>query len=121
MKKKYSLFIGRYQPLHKGHITLIRKVLDEGKNVCIALRDTPIQESDPYSVAERIVMVEKVFKKEIADGSVVVMGIPDIEEVCYGRRVGWGIRELQLDKETEKISATAIRESVNKEDRGSGI
>lgn len=107
---KYSLFIGRYQPLHKGHITLIRKVLDEGKNVCIALRDTPISNTDPYSIAERTVMVEKVFKEEIISKKIIVISIPDIEEVCYGRRVGWGIRELELDKETEAISATAIRE-----------
>ena len=40
MAKKYSLFIGRYQPLHAGHINLIRVVLNEGKNVLVALRDT---------------------------------------------------------------------------------
>ena len=46
---KYSLFIGRYQPLHEGHKKLIQKVLDEGKNVLVALRDTPISLTDPYT------------------------------------------------------------------------
>ena len=50
----HSLFIGRYQPLHGGHIKLIRKVLDEeGKPVIVALRDTPIDESNPFTIKER--------------------------------------------------------------------
>ena len=102
---KYSLFIGRYQPLHEGHIKLIRSVLDEGKNVCVALRDTPISDTDPYTVEQRMEM----FAKDLPEVKVIV--IPDIEEVCYGRNVGWGIREIRLDKETESISATKIREN----------
>ena len=101
---KHSLFIGRYQPLHEGHIKLIQSVLDEGKNVCVALRDTPISETDPYSIAERKEMFRRAF-----DDRVRVISIPDIEEVCYGRKVGWGIREIRLDEATENISATKIR------------
>jgi cytidyltransferase-like protein len=107
---KYSLFIGRYQPLHEGHIKLIRTVLDEGKNVLVALRDVEDKTNDPYSVAERMVMFEKEFPEEIASKQMVVIGTPDIEEVCYGRKVGWGMREIVLDAETQAISATKIRE-----------
>ncbi len=111
--QKYSLFIGRYQPLHKGHITLIRKVLDEGKNVCIALRDTPISDTDPYSIEKRTKMFGKEFRKEIEECKVKVITIPDIEEVCYGRKVGWGIRQISLSEEIEKISATEIRDNLD--------
>ena len=111
---KYSLFIGRYQPLHTGQIALIIKVLDEDKNVCVALRDTPIQETDPYSVKERTKMFEKEFSKEIKGKRLVIIVIPDIEEVCYGRKVGWGIRQIKLDEETERISATKIRNEIKK-------
>ena len=106
---RYSLFIGRYQPLHEGHIKLIQTVLDEGKNVCVALRDTEKSESDPYSVTERIVMFHEAFPDEIDSGRMRVIHIPDIEEVCYGRKVGWGIRQIELAPEIEKISATEIR------------
>lgn len=102
--KRYSLFIGRYQPLHDGHVKLIRKVLNEGKNVLVALRNTDIDENNPYSIEQRMEM----FKEEFGD-SVKVIVIPDISEVCYGRKVGWGIREVRLDEETEAINATAIR------------
>jgi len=112
-KKVYSLFIGRYAPLHRGHETLMRHVLDEGKNVLVALRDTPISDSDPFSLAQRHDQFGQVFEKEIADGRVKVVSIPDIEDVCYGRKVGWGIRQIKLDEDTEAISATKIREQMN--------
>ena len=35
--KKYSLFIGRWQPLHDGHLWLINQRLKEGKNVCLTI------------------------------------------------------------------------------------
>jgi len=104
-KDEYSLFIGRYQPLHEGHIKLIDSVLEEGKKVVVALRDTPIRSTDPYTTYER----KEMFREEFGD-QVKVIVIPDIEEVCYGRKVGWGIREIRLDEETESISATKIRE-----------
>lgn len=103
----YSYFIGRYQPLHEGHKKLIQKVLDEGKSVCVALRDTPIQKSDPYTTYER----KQMFKKEFGD-KIKIIVIPDVKEVCYGRKVGWGIREIRLDEKTEEISATKIRERI---------
>ena len=104
-KKSYSFFIGRFQPLHEGHIKLIQTVLDEGKNVCVGLKDTPLSETDPYTLSQRAEM----FAERLPQVKVIV--VPNIDEVCYGRKVGWGIREIRLDEETEKISATAIRES----------
>jgi len=105
--KPKSMFIGRYQPLHDGHIKLIQKVLDEGRDVVVALRDTPISPNNPFTLAERRAMFEKAFGNRIQ-----VVAIPDIAEVCYGRGVGWGVREIRLDAETEAISATAIRQKT---------
>lgn len=102
---KYSLFIGRWQPLHKGHMTLFDQVRKEGKKILIGIRDTEISESNPFSVAERMAMI----KEQVPDAEVVV--IPDIEEVVYGRGVGYGIREIRLSAEIEDISATKIRGS----------
>lgn len=104
------MFIGRFQPLHEGHIKLIKTVLQEGKNVCIAVRDTEIDENNPYTLLERHKMIVKAFRKEWNRGQLRCTVIPDIEEICYGRKVGWGIREIRLDKDIESISATKIRE-----------
>jgi len=112
-----SMFIGRYQPLHEGHIKLMKAVLDEGKNIIIALRDTPIQETDPYNVEERINMIKEVFTDAVVypeKGRIVICAIPDMSEVVFGRGVGWGVRQIKLDKETEKISATKIRKNMKR-------
>ena len=111
---KYSLFIGRYQPLHEGHIKLIRSVLDEGKNVLVAIRDTSIDEENPYSLMDRRKMFRKEFEKELKERRMKIRRIPDIEEVCYGRKVGWGIREIRLDETTESISGSEIRKCGEK-------
>lgn len=104
-----SLFIGRYQPLHQGHIKLIRTVLDEGKKVCVAIKATAIDENNPYSYADRFEMFYKEFSHEIKTKKIEIIHLPDVSEVCHGRNVGWKVREIKLDAETEAISATNIR------------
>jgi cytidyltransferase-like protein len=99
-----SLVIGRFQPFHDGHYALVQTLLDEGKDVVVAIRDTPFNEDNPYSVFERRQMIHHA----LGDGVETVV-IPDIEEVIYGRKVGWKIREIILDESTQGISATAIR------------
>lgn len=105
---KSSLFVGRWQPFHKGHKTLIESVLKKGKPVVIAIRDTEIDHKNPYSVYERWTKIQEILKDY---GSLVkIVTIPDIDEICYGRDVGYDIRRIDLDSKLEKISGTAIRE-----------
>lgn len=105
--RKYSLFIGRWQPPHEGHRQLIQKVLDEGNDILIACRLTEIDEDDPHTFKERKRLLRKMFPDK---DRVKIIPIPDIKEVCYGRKVGWGIRRIRLGKYLEKISAFKIRE-----------
>ncbi len=105
--KPASLFIGRYQPFHEGHKKLIETVMKEGKPVIIAIRDTEISKKNPYTVTERWTMIQRALKKY--SSLVKIVAIPDIDEVCYGRDVGYLIRRIDLDGETENISATKIR------------
>lgn len=103
---KYSLYPGRFQPFHSGHKAIVQTLLDEGKNVCVGLRDTPISETDPYTIEERTRMIQEAFP------DIKVITLPDIEEIVYGRRVGYQIRQLRLNDELEAISATKIREGL---------
>jgi cytidyltransferase-like protein len=95
-----SLVIGRFQPFHDGHYALVQTLLDEGKDVVVAIRDTPFNEDNPYSVFERRQMIHHA----LGDGVETVV-IPDIEEVIYGRKVGWKIREIILDESTQRVTA----------------
>ncbi len=106
MTKKYSLFIGRWQPFHAGHKELIDSILAEGKNVCIAIRATDISNNNPLTTSERYDLIRTEYPDR---NQVQIIIIPDIEEICYGRDVGYGIREIRLDAETEAISGTKLR------------
>lgn len=104
-----SLFIGRWQPFHEGHKKLIETALKKGKPVVVAIRDTEISHKNPYSVSERWIMIHKALQEY---GELVkIISLPDIDEVCYGRDVGYDVRKVDLDKETESISGTKTREA----------
>jgi len=105
--QKASLFIGRWQPFHDGHKTLIETVLKKGKPVVVGIRDTSIDHKNPISNAERWSMIQNALHKY--HNLVKIIVIPDIDEICYGRDVGYGIRKIDLDKKTEKLSGTKIR------------
>ena len=49
---KYSMFIGRWQPWHKGHQWLIDQRLKDGKNVLICIRDVMPDKLNPYTCEE---------------------------------------------------------------------
>lgn len=111
MADKYNLFIGRFQPFHKGHEELINTVLQKGKKVLIGLRETGIDENNPYTYEERAEMIRDVYPDK---DNVKIIKIPDIEAVCYGRKVGYDIMRIRLEDQLEKISATKIRNSSKK-------
>ena len=113
---KYSMFIGRWQPLHQGHLWLINQRLKEGKRVWLAIRDVEPDENNPWTAQEIEKMVhEGELKDLIADGRVITSMIPDIESVNYGRGVGYDVIEHKPPKEIGEISATSIRSQMRKD------
>jgi DNA-directed RNA polymerase subunit RPC12/RpoP len=115
--KVYSLVIGRFQvpKPHIGHEALIRKLLNEGKNVCVMLREADLGDKNPIGFQKRRNAFEHLFEDEILSGKMIVMPIPDIEAVVYGRGVGYEIRQLDFSKEIEEISGTKTRKSAAEE------
>ncbi len=115
---KYSMFIGRWQPLHKGHLWLINERLKEGKNVWLAIRDVKPDEKNPWTAKEIEQMIrEGELKDLILDGRIVVSIIPDIESINYGRGVGYDVIEHVPPKEIGDISATSIRNKMRTDGR----
>ena len=112
-EKKYSMFVGRCQPLHAGHLWLINERLKEGYNVWLAIRDVKPDDKNPWTAQEIEKMVhEGELKDLIADGKVITSIIPDIESINYGRGVGYDIIEHVPPQEIGEISATSIREQM---------
>lgn len=113
-RKKYALFVGRWQPFHNGHKYIIDKALSESKNVCIAIRDTEISENNPYTAFQRAEMIKRVYGDKVK-----IITIPDIESINIGRNVGYKIIRMDAPKDIEEISGVNVRngqlDSVPKE------
>ena len=110
MKKKYALYIGRWQTWHAGHEWLIRQQLDKGKNVWIAIRDVEIDEDNIFTAHEVLMRLTKEpFIMKNTD-KIMISIIPDIESVNYGRAVGYDVIYHEPPKEISDISGTSIRQ-----------
>lgn len=114
-KGQFSVFIGRWQPLHDGHKALFQQVLDAGGNVLILIRDVEPDEKNPFTAAEVFVKIFDFYEPLIKEGRVKAMKIPDICSVDFGRGVGYDIVEWIPPTEIGEISATKVREQMKKE------
>jgi cytidyltransferase-like protein len=107
-QKPTALFIGRYQPFHAGHQKLIEEGFRRVGQVCIAVRDTHgLDEKNPlpfFAVKQRI---ETALSSYV--GRFVIVPLPNITNVFYGRDVGYNVERIVLDPSTEEISATKLR------------
>ena len=107
-KAPTALFVGRYQPFHDGHKALIEEGLRRVGQVCIAVRETHgTDEKNPFdfhAVKQRIEAALTQYR-----GRVLIVRVPNITNIFFGRDVGYNIERLVLDESTEQISATKIR------------
>ena len=100
MNIKYTLFIGRFNPFHKGHKYVVETFTNNGKSVCIAVRNSELKPT----AEQRADVIKTIF---VNNPLVKVIIIPDIEMVAVGREVGYSIVEVPED--IKIISATKIR------------
>ena len=108
---KRAIFIGRFSPFHKGHLSIMEQKLEEKKPLLILVRDTHY---DIYPAKMRKRMIEAAMAKLKADAKVEI--IDDIESVNYGRGVGYEVNELQVPENIKRISATEVRSMIEKGD-----
>jgi phosphopantetheine adenylyltransferase len=111
-KKPTAQMLGRWQPFHKGHFELFKKILEKTGQVCIMVRDQEITESNPYTFEQ----IKENIEKALIDfkGKYDIIKVPNITNICYGRGVGYKIEEIVLPKEIQNISATKIRQGLVK-------
>ena len=112
IKEPHLVFVGRWCPLHKGHICIVKSVLTQKKlPILILVRNTSF---DKISVKKRAKIVKLWMKAEHISGSVMI--IPDIEGIYYGRGVGYDIDEIKPPENIKTVSATKIRELIKQND-----
>ena len=129
-KKPTTQMLGRWQPWHDGHTALFKKALLETGQVCIMIRDvggivgedagggrTATQDDNPFDVNE----VKKnirvaLFKEGFEYGEeYIIMEVPNIVDISYGRGVGYTFTQHDLGEEMHEISATKIRAQLRAE------
>ena len=120
-KKPTVEMLGRWQPWHDGHTALFKKALKKTGQVCIMYRDVggvdagiEGQSANPFDFDE--------VKKNIIEGlkphgfeegrEYIVLKVPNIVDISYGRGVGYTFTEHDLGEEIHKISATKIRKEM---------
>jgi nicotinamide mononucleotide adenylyltransferase len=110
-KKPTVQLLGRYQPFHDGHKALAVEAIERVGQVCIMVRDTAgTDEKNPFDfdfVAARIHEAMQEY-----EGRYIVIPVPNITNIFYGRDVGYKIEKIELGAELESISATNIRQKM---------
>tara|TARA_B100000963_G_scaffold362021_2_gene402190 strand:- start:33288 stop:33650 length:363 start_codon:yes stop_codon:yes gene_type:complete len=109
-RKKTAIFIGRFQPFHQGHKTLFEDALNKNEQVAILVMDSyNVNKKNPFKfefVKKRIRLYLKKYESRY-----IIIKVPVVSEIIYGRKVGYKFREVNVPKKIQKISATNIRKS----------
>ena len=110
-RKQTALFVGRFQPFHEGHLTLIREGLRRVGQACIAVRNTGgLDANNPFDFEQVRARIEHALRAY--EGRFVVTQLPNITHIFYGRDVGYVIERIELDSVVENISATKVRQAL---------
>jgi hypothetical protein len=110
-KKPTALFIGRYQPFHDGHRALIVEGLKRVGQACIPVRNThAIDDDNPFDFEYVRSRIEHRLRE--FEGRFIVIPLPNISTIFYGRDVGYAIERIELDSATEETSATELRRKM---------
>jgi hypothetical protein len=110
-KKSTALFLGRYQPFHDGHKALIAEGIRRVGQACIAVRDTQgTDEKNPFGFEYVRARIEHGLREY--EGRFIVVPVPNITNIFYGRDVGYTVEQINLDTVIEGISATDQRRKL---------
>lgn len=120
-EEQFAMFVGRWQPLHEGHVRLFQQAALEGKNLLICIRNGEVNDNNPYTAKEVKKAIKDISKNWWTEEALVIKPkikiiiIPDICSVEFGRGVGYDIIEHIPPTDIGKISATKIRERLRKD------
>ena len=122
-KKPTVEMLGRWQPWHDGHTELFKRALSKTGQVCIMYRDVGGVNAGLDGQGDNPFQFEEV-KKNIMNGlsshgfhegvEYVILKVPNIVDISYGRGVGYSFTEHDLGEKIHKISATNIRKEMRR-------
>jgi len=108
-RKPTTLMLGRYQPWHEGHHALYKEAGKRTDQVLLGVRDTyNTSPKDPLKFDE---VKEYINKDTFMEGALVIK-MPNITNIVYGRDVGYKIEQIELGADIHAISATEKRKQL---------
>jgi hypothetical protein len=108
-KAPTTLMLGRYQPWHEGHHALYNEAEKRTEQVMLGVRNTQGTSSkDPLSFDE----VKHYISQDPHMTRTMVVKMPNITNIVYGRDVGYKIEQVKLGEDIEAISATQKRREM---------
>lgn len=78
-----AIMVGRFQPVHKGHIEVVKQILREVDELIIGIGSSQEGHTfeNPFTAEERVLMLEKAMEEAKVNRSRVhVVQIPDIHD-----------------------------------------
>ncbi|MCX6773243.1 MAG: nicotinamide-nucleotide adenylyltransferase [Candidatus Micrarchaeota archaeon] len=139
-KMPVALFIGRFQPFHKGHLSAVKWIAKKSSKVIVAIGSAQEKNTvkNPFSVRERVKMIKAQLSAAGLARKCVLASVTDIHsnelwvahvdarvpryDVVYSnnalvkklmRRAGKTVRAVPFFKK-EKFNATKIRTRMKK-------
>jgi len=71
--KKYGILIGRFQPIHLAHQSIINEILHDGLTPLVFIGSCNKQnEKNPFSYIERVKMIHEIYGEQV-----VTLPLPD--------------------------------------------
>jgi nicotinamide-nucleotide adenylyltransferase len=77
-----GVFVGRFQPLHKGHLGAIRSILEKVDELIIIVGSSQYSHklSNPFTAGERITMIKRALEEEgIQLSRCWIIPVPDVQ------------------------------------------
>lgn len=76
-----SVFVGRFQPIHNGHLSTIKQIIDSGEDLIIAIGSAQYSHTpdNPFSGGERIMLIKRALIDEgLPLERIDIVPVPDI-------------------------------------------
>jgi len=116
-KKPTVQMLGRWQPWHDGHTALFKRAIAKTGQVVILVRDIQGVDDNPFDFTKVTTGIRNELDKhnyEIGK-DYIVMKVPNITNITYGRDVGYTIEQESFDESITSISATKIRKEMREQ------
>jgi nicotinamide-nucleotide adenylyltransferase len=100
IKYPVALFVGRFQPLHRGHVWAMEEALKRAEKVIVGIGSSNItDENNPYDVTLRNNMIYKVIEEYGWKGQIAgVIALPDTTDEQWVKNVEREVNRLGFNR-----------------------